>query len=331
MPSLSRNRRGFTLIELLVVIAIIAILIGLLLPAVQKVREAAARMSCSNNLKQIALACHSFQDGGGYKGGLPPAVLMGRGIGPLDEGNMGPNWAVLILPYIEQDNLYKQVQTSITNYTQFVEPTGGSNDQGWRAIRGQKVKTYICPSEGFGDVPGTRQSGGWARGNYGACAGPGDIAQTIGGRSNVGGPYGLDGAGVMTINFGAKIQTIQDGSSNTIMINHLRTGPIADDMRGTWAFGQAGCSYTALNAQGDCYTPNDTGCCSDDVSGCSDRADIAMGCWNGGFGQSQARAAHTGIVLAGMADGSVRTISNSITQRSWYFMISRNDGQVTSN
>src|SRR5262245_25739991 len=107
---LRRWRVGFTLIELLVVIAIIAILIGLLLPAVQKVREAAARMQCQNNLKQLGIAAHTYNDA---KGKFPPAVQMSYaqwGNWDLDSTAtqpFGPNWAIFILPYIEQDNLFK--------------------------------------------------------------------------------------------------------------------------------------------------------------------------------------------------------------------------------
>src|SRR3954454_12412682 len=161
------GRRGFTLIELLVVIAIIAILIGLLLPAVQKIREAANRMKCSNNMKQLGLAAHNYND---TNGSLPPAVLVGRGIGWNDENNTGPTGFVLLLPFVEQDNLYRQVVGSIQNYQQFSPPntTGGSNDQGWQAIRSTKIPTYICPSEPFSSTLGNRSLGNYARSNYAA-------------------------------------------------------------------------------------------------------------------------------------------------------------------
>jgi prepilin-type N-terminal cleavage/methylation domain-containing protein len=138
----SRSRSGFTLIELLVVIAIIAILIGLLLPAVQKVREAAARMKCSNNLKQIALALHNHES---TYGKLPPAR------GDLQSPTQNTvftvygGWLCSILPYIEQDNLYKTIKP----FTQ-PAPNGFFNNYG------RPVSTFICPTETRGQItPGT--------------------------------------------------------------------------------------------------------------------------------------------------------------------------------
>lgn len=326
-PTPSR-RSAFTLIELLVVIAIIAILIGLLLPAVQKVREAAARSACSNNLKQLALACHNYHD---TQQVLPPAYLVGPGIGWNDENNIGPNWAVFTLPFIEQDNVYKLVTNSITNYTAWVQGTGGGNDQNWRSIRGTQIKTFRCPSEANFDIPGNRAGGNWARGNYAANMGPGDpgAAAYAAGGGNYNG-WGQSG-GVLTINKSWAIHRLPDGSSNVIMIGHVRCGPAANDMRGTWAFGEPACSTLANHGVGDSYGPNDTGCCSDDVAGCNDRPDIAMGCWSGGYGQGTERSAHTNTVLCAMGDASVRQFRSGISQFQWYLINSSNDGRIWSD
>ena len=148
---LARPRRGFTLIELLVVIAILAILIALLVPAVQKVRDAAARVQCTNNLKQIGLACHSYLDANkffppsrnllSYPGELPE-LQAGNAEEPDGDEAFSVNWAVLLLPYLDQRPLFDQ-------WNQTYDPNGGLVGLG-------SVYGYDFPGSTGGGAPGTR-------------------------------------------------------------------------------------------------------------------------------------------------------------------------------
>src|SRR5262245_23647382 len=143
-------RRAFTLIELLVVIAIIAVLIGLLLPAVQKVREAAARIQCKNNLKQIALAAHNYESA---LGKLPPGLLGDRGAYYPMSLRQGPYVGVLafLLPYLEQDNVYRLLNVNWD--FDFGYPNPGQVNQPWwtdanNVLAAQaRIKTFVCPAD----------------------------------------------------------------------------------------------------------------------------------------------------------------------------------------
>jgi prepilin-type N-terminal cleavage/methylation domain-containing protein/prepilin-type processing-associated H-X9-DG protein len=334
-----QRRSGFTLFELLVVLAIIAVLIGLLLAAVQKVREAASRLACANNLKQIGLALQAHHDAHGR---FPPAVLMPYANPETEQQNtalnpFGPNWAVFLLPYLEQQALYRQANPASYPGTNDISNPAAYN-LSWRSIRGARVKAYLCPSDSGHDVPFTDPSGapaegGWARGNYAASDAAGDADHHIGGNHNPGeDPFeGINKGPVMAINFGAKIADVTDGTSVTFLVHEVRVGVSAADRRGTWALGFPGASMVN-GGQGKNVSPNNREDEADEIEGCSKfwypgiGTRDGMGCINqpkAGSEGAVARSRHPGGVNACFVDGHVQFIKNSIGHLTWVLLQSR--------
>lgn len=202
----NRLRPGFTLIELLVVIAIISILISLLLPAVQKVREAANRSQCANNLKQIGLACHTYHDA---IRALPPGYTA---TAAAPSTSPGWGWAAYLLPYLEQDNLYKQINLNNPVETQSAIQT--------------MVKIYLCPSDTPPTTPFVLTD---ATATTICSAAPSSYAATVGDDASE--TDALTGNGPFYRNSRVRITDITDGTSNTTLIGDRAW---ADSM-GIWA------------------------------------------------------------------------------------------------
>jgi prepilin-type N-terminal cleavage/methylation domain-containing protein len=271
---LLRATRGFTLIELLVVIAIIAILIGLLVPAVQKVREAAARIQCTNNLKQMSLATINMADT--YSGFLPGSIGLYPNPNPSDNNGNGGCLFVL-LPFIEQDNLYK------ASYNPSNKDPDGRNggfmtySQWNQPVPSSIVKTYVCPS---------------------------DPTQSTGRPAHA--SYGVNGQ-VFREGFWAKDNrrfpaSFTDGTSNTILytekLSRCSTGTYPDNYWPDWG------PIISSEQVGDPTGPTAPGPQIKPAGNNPAQCD-------GGIASSP----HTGVIVTGLADGSVRTVSGASARR----------------
>ena len=302
------RRRAFTLIELLVVIAIIAILVGLLLPAVQKVREAAARISCTNNLKQIALAAHGYHDATTR---FPTA----------NTATFGSAFTEL-LPYIEQENIGRR-------YNPLVGPTDTTDADGDgfsnAGLGSSELKVFRCPSMVPPPVPTAFP--GWS--SYAVCIGnqpnpffpPGSggnpafdngvFVRRIGG-----------GGGVATGQQGVQMTAVTDGTSNTILVGEMgfqlkdylfTSGPNVGAIRGgntQWVWGYASYSFGS------------TGVMFNTTTGTPANVTARLGAFRGD---------HTGGANFAFADGSVRFLSNSTPATAYNAMGTRDGGEVIPN
>jgi prepilin-type N-terminal cleavage/methylation domain-containing protein len=309
------KRRGFTLIELLVVIAIIAILIALLVPAVQKVREAAARTQCTNNLKQIGLGIHNFE--GTFKR-MPPLYGGNRDQASIKFPSTWGSTHIFILPYIEQDNLYKAMQnpagSTIIDPT-FPAPPNSANMK--------VVSTYVCPADP--SMSDGIQSGGTPAGLGGTSyAANAQVFAPLKDES-IANPIMYTAGSANYTDRGATIARIGDGSSNTILFTHAyavcgaTTGP-------AWGYSKG------KNAAPDKTFTHPWSRAS--FLGQTFKTDVNSGVpfqnapnpYNQKCVPTDPATPHSSAMMVLLGDASVRSVSPSVTPDTWNKACLPNDG-----
>jgi prepilin-type N-terminal cleavage/methylation domain-containing protein/prepilin-type processing-associated H-X9-DG protein len=305
MTNALRRSSAFTLIELLVVIAIIAILIGLLLPAVQKVREAAARMSCQNNMKQMGLAFHNYASANDSK--LPPT----RVNVPSTKFRA---WTPIVLSYVEQDNIQKLWDKNVRW------------DTGVNLVNSQnKIKVFLCPS-----APESRQA------PVQPALGPSDyvifhrIRPRFYAANNLTPIPPADLNGALHIDRETAILAISDGTSNTIMITEDAGQPssfiLGRDTGATLPEGRGWADPDGVSGSLDGTHPT-TGTINGGSITAAAGATCVMNCNN----FSEPYAFHSGGINVCMADGSVRFIRQSISAATYAALSTRDYGDLASN
>jgi len=290
---LLRRWRGFTLIELLVVIAIIAILIGLLLPAVQKVREAAARMTCSNNLKQMGVGLHNYH---GTVNHFPPAYK-DLGSGGVGQGSL----CYFLLPYIEQDNIYKLGGTNLDAYQAF---DGSGSFTNMNTAAANTIKTYLCPSDPTTQPPPT-WTYGWVVGSY-ACNN-----EVFGDPASPGWTSNLATASMPA--------SFPDGTSNTI--GFAEKYARCNNSGTLWGHGQWNPAWEPRF-----NTYNNRGPSSKFQVQPSPNPATTSSC-----DPNRPSSAHSGGMNVLLCDGSVRFLSQSLDPNVWWAACTPNGGEVLGN
>ena len=308
-----RFRGAFTLIELLVVIAIIAVLIGLLLPAVQKVRESASRAQCSNNLHQLALAIHAYEN---VNRSFPPSYTITVTTNPLAIQSYA--WGVLVLPYVEQDNLYRGYQ-----FNQLLNSPANA------AVVSTPLKVMQCPSTPNQNrlytftLPANAIFAGSPKLTWTAAAG--DYIPPSGVRQGLTFPASADRHGLLNVNFNCRTTDVRDGLANTILVAELAGRPDVWRAGGLSTLNPAAGESTAGAGWGDPLNGESwfNGSLYD---GTGTQGPCPINCTN--LTTRGLYAFHTNGTNVTMGDGSVRFLSASIDPATFAYLITRSGGEV---